>query len=225
MFKKSKRSGRQRALDAGQERITVGYIVWRNLQNDAPTCKEVQSWIWDLLEIEVSIATVERLLQRNGLSVRRIRLENGGRIVSADDIQLQAYEFILKARKKMHFEKDVHSIDATYTSHQRVGRSGIGVRGGPQPRGTLKLPRFTNCIVTCVTRHPHGMYVVQRPILFSSNPVFDLTANGKSKRAYLRGKNILDFQVAYSPDEPSFCRENPSIMAHALKCWVLPNAL
>lgn len=90
--------------------------------------------------LEVSKPTVRRALKRYGITLRKLRLKKGKKMVTSDEVQLLAYEFLLQVRASGYFLGTVHSIDSTYTSHRRDERTGLGVIGAAQPRGQQKPP-------------------------------------------------------------------------------------
>ena len=71
------------------------------------------------------------------------------------------------------------SVDFTFTSHRTERRISYALKGGPQPECDTSIPRFTNCIVTCIWADGE----LRTPsVLFTYNPQFRFDRPGTSRR-------------------------------------------
>ena len=82
------------------------------------------------------------------------------------------------------------SVDCTYTSHRTQHDSGFSKKGESSPELAKVLPRYTNCIVTCVWAYG----IVRLPfMMFIFDPV------------YRRDRSATDFREGHKENFNASC--------------------
>jgi len=80
------------------------------------------------------------------------------------------------------------AVDFTFTGHRTDRRTTFSAVGAPQPKNSLQISKYTNCILTCIWRD--GKFWTPC-MLFTKNPKFRLDRNSTKKRdadeVHLRG--------------------------------------
>ena len=135
--------GRPRTLTDEQDRVWIGYILFRNANNLRVSLLDVQRYICDSFDVEVKATTVHSWLMEQGFSSKKMKRKSGGYKLDRSEMTTMAFEWI-KKHWRMLKKGEVWCIDCTFLGHRLDTFYSYAPAGSPQPLLMENISRFTN---------------------------------------------------------------------------------
>ena len=127
-----KKSGNSKKMSGEQEKLTVGMVLWRILNNQRVMPMDVVGWIDQEFQLKVSVTLVRRMMNSHDIVIRKAQTKAAGYQVDLQPLVQMYYDFVRPLRGKVFRRYDsscIASIDFTYVSHRNRTSYGYGLRG------------------------------------------------------------------------------------------------
>lgn len=192
--------GRSRALSEEQERLFVGWVYWKNVNNQIVQLQTCLDFLQEGFGVTMSTSTVHEYLQRNGFSSLKMKKKAAGYKLSVESLVKMAFEWLRK-HWRLLTRGEIWSIDCTLTGHRTDTWRSYAPEGGPPPLLDASISRFTNLIVTAIS----SLGRFYHSILFTYNQDFRRDRNRTMRRDMILGHldsvlqeyNVEDYRVVY----------------------------
>lgn len=192
--------GRPRALSEEQEGQFVGWVYWKNVNNQIVQLQTCLDFLKDSFGVVMSASTVHEYLMRNGFSSLKMKRKTSGYKLSVDSLVKMAFEWLRK-HWRLLTRGEIWSIDCTLTGHRTDTLRSYAPEGGPPPLLDASISRFTNLIVTAIS----SLGRFYHSILFSYNQDFRRDRKRTKRRdaivahldSVLEEYEVEDYRVVY----------------------------
>ena len=159
-------------LTREQRDIAGGWVLLQNLHGVPVHLSDYSRFCSEQFWQPLSKQTASRYLAEDGFSYRTMQNKTKGFMVDILSQRRQLWEWMQAQRKEGLFDVQrslLASIDFTFTGHRTEKDFSFSSQGGSQPKSSVTISPYTNCIVTVVwadgiNRTP--------PMLFTYNPNF-----------------------------------------------------
>lgn len=176
----NKSTGRPKLLDRDQMLILSGMVLARNKEHEEVNLETVKDFSAKHLGVELSDSTAWRYLNELGFTKHLTTPRKPGYALDSDQLQNVVVQWLKDHRGPLgQNDRLLCSVDFTYTSHRMTKPSTYSPRGGPTPSGKKSIPKYTNCIVTCVWSDGKNR---TPPMLYTNNPKFRRWVNPTDAR-------------------------------------------
>jgi len=196
----SKGSGRPPSLTDEQLRRLVGFVLAENARNNEVHLADAVAFLKRSFDLDVVERTALTYLNANGFACHVTQTKSSGYQLSESTLAEIGCSWIRSMRKSKFFDVAddmLCSVDFTFTSHRTDRRTTISPVGSPQPKNSMQISKYTNCIVTGIWRD--GKHWTPC-MVFTKNPKFNLHRNSTKKRdaedEYLR-KKLKQYKIDY----------------------------
>lgn len=169
--------GRPRALTAEQERLLVGFVFWKNVNNEIVQLSTCITFLEESFGITMVESTVHDYLTSHGFSSRKMKKKTTGYVLSQDALADMAFSWLNKEWRLLQ-RGEIWSIDITLTGHRLDTFRSYSPAGGPPPLLGNAISRFTNAIVTAISSLGRMYY----SMLFTLNPAFRRDRKSTARR-------------------------------------------
>lgn len=163
-----------------------------NARNKEVHLVDVVAFLKRSFDLGVVERTALTYLNACGFACHVTQNKSSGYKLSDSTLANIACSWLSSMRKSGFFGKageELCSVDFTFTGHRSDRRTTFSPVGAPQPKNSMQISKYTNCILTCVWRD--GKFWTPC-MLFTKNPKFRLDRNSTKKRdadeAHLRLK-------------------------------------
>jgi transposase len=192
--------GRPRLLSDEQERLFVGYILWRNANNLLVSLEMVRAYIFNSLGVEAEKGTVQGWIVEQGFTSQKMKRKSQGYKLDRTEMTDLAFEW-LKKHWRMLQEGEVWCIDCAFLGHRLDVFYSYAVAGGPQPLLKENACRFTNLAIGAISSlgRCHGPYVFtyNQKARRDRNPTKKRDAEVKKLNNELTKNNVCPDQLVY----------------------------
>ena len=176
-----KQTGGLAVLSREERDIASGWVLHEISHGRAVHLKSLCDFVTENLSVQISTTTAFNYLTEDGFSSKTLQKKSASFEVDVEKLESDLWSWVSAHQndfKNLPLSK-LASIDFTYTGHRTDHRVGYGIKGGPQPMESVKISKYTNCIITCVwndgiNRTP--------PILYTHNQNFRLDRNKTERR-------------------------------------------
>ena len=194
-----KSSGAEPKLTDEQRLILAGYVFDLCDSHEEVHLQDYQSAALSFFGVDISSATAGRYLHMDGFCSKVVGKKSAGYEYSQDQLTRLALEWVDDLRKHSVFslpDDKLCSVDFTFTSHRTQRATSFCPVGSPQPKCDHNVPRYTNCIVTCVWKDG-----VNRtpPVLYTYNQKFRFDRSKTALRVKEEGE-LLEVLGRYGVD-------------------------
>ena len=220
----NKNSGSIPSLSYDQKMIAAGFIFKENSENHEIHEKDYKKFIKLNFNIDISLSSSNNYLHEAGFSSRAMATKTSGYKYDSQTLIEMYWNWIHKSKIDGTLTTSGHrlcSIDFVFTSHRTTKRTSFALMGGPKPRSSKSISKYTNCVVTCVWADGVNR---TKPMLFTLNPAFrfaDNTTPAKKKKLntlleYLKHYRIDKERIEYigsnNDKGKTYVRESPELI-------------
>ena len=171
IFKTEKTSGASPLLDTEQRELAVGWVLFQNDSNQIVSLASFSKFCKSAFGVELAQTTAHDYLHALGFSSKILQAKTSGFTVDIEAFAKMMFEWKRERQIEGDLKGLMASVDFTFTGHRTDRRLSYAPTGGAQPKYSVAISQFTNCIVTVVwsdgvNRTP--------PVLFTFNGKFRL---------------------------------------------------
>ena len=180
--------GNHRKLTGRDMELVHGFVHFQNDQFQSVRVKDVQEYVKERFNVQVSTTLARSYLIEGGFTLRTAKPTRTLVEAGVTTLTRIAYDFLEMCSEVKFFPQSrdlLCSVDFTYTSHRTDRTMTFSPAGGGRPHVVVPMTTYTNCIVTClwadgVNRTP--------AVLFTYNPKFARDFNYTERRGDLESR-------------------------------------
>ena len=193
IFTTEKASGATPLLDDEQCEIAAGWVLSQNDSNQVVSLASFSKFCASAFGVELAQTTAHDYLHALGFSSKVSQAKTSGFTIDVDALAKMMFAWKSERQRAGDLKGLVASVDFTFTGHRTDRRVSYAPAGGAQPKSSVAITQFTNCIVTVVwsdgvNRTP--------PVLFTFNGKFRLDRVGRKVWVQEREK-LVDALVRF----------------------------
>lgn len=176
IFTAEKASGAAPLLDNEQCEIAAGWVLSQNDSNQVVSLASFSKFCESAFGVGLAQTTAHHYLHALGFSSKVSQVKTSGFTVDVDALAKMMFEWKSERQRAGDLKGLVASVDFTFTGHRTDRRVSYAPAGGAQPKSSVAITQFTNCIVTVVWSDGENR---TPPVLFTFNGKFRLDRVGR----------------------------------------------